>query len=361
MSNNLEFIKEKYQDINFPTAFGGINRFHNELKKTFPEKKITLEEIKSALKELPLYELQIPRKEKFQRRAIKRPPGAGISFQADLAYLPNHKRMPYGLILVDQYSKYIYLEPLKKKTGPAVKSALDKIIEENNLFKINQISCDRGTEFIAIKKYFKEKNIGFFFLEGKGKAFLAENGIKRFKRVLFQVMRNGKKILWPDIYKNVLKQINSRPLKSLGGKSPEEVNSPFEDIESKNFVENKNIEKSGPIFKIGELVFLELSKNIGEKDYDLNRGPIARIKNIDKSAKPYMYELETIETKKPLSRKYYGYELKYAPGLRDMPHQIEKVLNTRRKNKRKEYQVVYEGSRYVLLLNIIYIYIYIYT
>ena len=348
MSNNFEFIKEKYQDINFPTAFGGINRFYNELKKKFPEKKITLKQVQDSVKELPLYELQIPRKEKFQRRVIKRPPGAGISFQADLAYLPNHKKMPYALILVDQYSKYIYLEPLKKKTGPVVKDALNKIIEKNSLFKINQISCDRGTEFIAIKKYFKEKNIGFFFLEGKGKAFLAENAIKRFKRVLFQVIRNGKNVLWPDVYEKVLKQINSRPLRSLGDKSPLEINSPFDDVESKNFVKEKEVTKTGPLFEVGELVFLELAKNLGEKDYDLNRGPIVRIKDIDKSAKPYMYELETVEERKPLKRKYYGYELKYAPSLRDMPHQIEKVFNTRRKNKRREYQVVYEGSRYLV-------------
>ena len=141
---NTEFIKSKYIDINFPGALGGLNIFLGQLKKAYPDKNFTLQQVKTAVKQIPLYQLQIQRKEKFTRRVIKRPSGAGISFQSDIMYLPNHKNYPYGLVLVDQYSRFIYLEPLKKKSGPAVQLALEKIIESNKLFKINAIGCDRG-------------------------------------------------------------------------------------------------------------------------------------------------------------------------------------------------------------------------
>ena len=345
----VDFIKAKYQDLSFPGAFGGTVRFLKELKKRYPEKKLTLQQVKNAVRQIPLYSLQVQRKEKFRRRVIKRPPGAGICFQADVIYLPNHRNYPYGLVLVDQYSRYIYLEPLKKKTGPAVQNALDKIIDENNLFKIKTIGSDRGTEFIYVKKYFKQKGISFFFLEQKPKASLAENAVKRIKKVLYIAMRSGRNALWPDIYKEVISQINSRPLKVLGDKSPADVNSPFDDVESRNFVEEKVVTSTGPVFHEGDLVFLELPKTLGEKDYDIARAPIARIKSVDKSANPYMYELETIDGK-PMSRKYYGNELKYAHQIRDMPHQIEKIFKTRRKNRKREYQVTFEGSRYVCSL-----------
>ena len=345
----LKFIRKTYENLNFPGALGGINRYLNELKKRFPEKNITLKEVKKALKELPMYELHVPRKEKFQRRVIKRPPGAGIKFEIDVVYLPNHKRFPYGLILVDQYSRYIYLEPIKKKTRLAVQNALDKIIEENKLFKIGQISADSGLEFKSVEKYFKKKGISFFFMKQKPKASLAENAVKRLKRVLFLAMRQGKNILWPDIYKKVLEQINSRPLKVLKNRSPKEVNSPFDDVESREFVEEKAVKKTGPIFTEGELVFIELPKTLGEKDYDIARATIVRVKEVDKRENPYMYVLETIEGK-TLSRKYYGYEIRHSPSLRDMPNQIEKVFKTRRKNKKKEYLVSFEGKRYIYII-----------
>ena len=183
---------------------------------------------------------------------------------------------------------------------------------------------------------------------------MAENAIKRFKRVLFLALRQGKNVLWPNIYQSILDQINSRRLKSLTNKAPEQVNSPFDDIESKNFVEEKNVNRTGPIFKTNDLVFIDLPKTLGEKDYDLARATIARIREVDKSAKPYMYVLETIEGNK-LARKYYGYELKFSPFLRQMPNQIEKVFKTRRKNRKREYQVSFEGKRYA------YVYVYIYN
>ena len=169
-NNNKKFIQDLYERLDFPGALGGIQRFHDELKTRFPEKNISLNDVKNALREVPLYELHIPRKEKFQRRAIKRPAGAGISFQADIIYLPKHKGYKYGVILVDLYSRYIYMKPLKNKTANATRDALENIIEENNLFKMKQISSDKGKEFLAIQKYFKEKGIGFFFLGGATKA-----------------------------------------------------------------------------------------------------------------------------------------------------------------------------------------------
>ena len=357
MDNNKELIKKEYQSLEFPGALGGINRFLRELKKAYPDKNITLKQVKQAVEEIPIYNLHVQRRKKFKRRVIKRPPGAGICFQSDIIYLPNHKNCPYGLVLVDQYSRFIYLEPLKRKSGPAVQNALNKIIEENKLFKIKTIGSDRGTEYIYMKKFLKEKGIGLFFLENSPKASLAESSVKRIKKVMFLAMRQGKKILWPDIYQKVINQLNSRPLKVLGNKSPSEVNSPFDDIESKEFVEDKKVEQTGPIFAVGDLVFIELPKNLGEKEYDIARGVIARVKEVDKSAKPYMYKLESTEGKQ-LSRKYYGNELRRAPALRNIDKQIEKVFNSRRKNKKREYLVKFEGSRWDIFKILKYLYAY---
>ena len=202
-----------------------------------------------------------------------------------------------------------------------------------------------------MKTYLKKRGIGLFYLESKTKASLCENAIKKIKRVLFLKMRLGKNVLWPDIYEKAINQLNIRPMKVLGNLSPKQVNSPFDDIESRKYVEDKEITQPGPIYEKGDLVFLELPKNIGEKDYDLSRAVIARVREVDKSAKPYMYKLETT-TGKNISKKYYGMELKLSPSLRGMKKQIEKVFKSRRKNKKREYLIQYEGDRFDYIFRI---------
>ena len=54
----------------------------------------------------------------------------------------------YFLLLIDVFSRHIYVEPLKKKDGPTVGLALEKIfaiIEEKNT-KIQQFQTDQGDQ-----------------------------------------------------------------------------------------------------------------------------------------------------------------------------------------------------------------------
>ena len=264
-------------------------------------------------------------------------------------YLPRARSFPYALILVDLLSQYVLIEPLKKKTAENVRKALEKIITENDLIKISTISSDSGTEFTANISYFKKQGIKWFLLKSEVKASLAELSIRIFKSYLYKMLRLNPGTMWINIYKKVESQMNMRALKSLGGRSPAELFSPMADVSKKNkLYENQRTKNVtiGPIFKMNDLVFIDIKKNVNDKGYDIQRGAIKRVTHVDKSSKPYVYTLGHLDSDKNLPRVYYGAELRKAPKLRAIPKQIDKIFDSRRQNKKREFLVSFYGSDY---------------
>ena len=190
--------------------------------------------------------------------------------------------------------------------------------------------------------------IKWFFLRGLNKAALAEAYIGIFKKLLYKLIRFYKGKSWLQLYNDAVNQINNRPLKKLGGKSPAEVNSPYEDVTSKDYV-GKNLQEDKPsikedILEEGSLVLIDLQKDPDLRSYDLQRGEIKTIKEIDRSLHPYTYVLEDLHNGDTLPRRYYRRELKKVSKLRNIPHEIEKIHKSRRKNRRKEFLVSFYKS-----------------
>ena len=226
--------------------------------------------------------------------------------------------------------------------------------------KISTVGTDQGTEFTANSQYFKKTyNIKWFWLKGKTKAALAENRIKTLKNVLYKVIRSRPKAQWAKIYPEIVEQLNIRPLKALKNRAPADLVSIFEDVRSRPLLTSSTSTETATAptsktsskkkrfsqkFKLGDLVFLETPSSVNERGFDLQRAVISRIRNVDKSAFPYLYSLENLEGE-PLSRKYYERELRRAPKLRNIPRQIEHVFDSRRKNKRREYLISFYNSK----------------
>ena len=261
-------------------------------------------------------------------------------------YLPRIHGFRYGLLMVDQFSNYIYVKPLKTKTAESVRKAIDTIIEENELFKINTIASDMGKEYQGNVTYYKKKNIKWFFLKEPHKSFLAEGYVKIFKQVLYKVIRVSKGKPWTSFCQDVVDQINGRPLRKLKGKSPAQINSPFSDIEMRDEFRAQDGKKTESGIKTnvlpeGTLVFINLPSESDLRSYDLQRAEIKRVKKVDTSDLPHRYTLEDLEQENTLERKYYLAELKEVSKVRNIKNEIKRIYKSRRKNKRKEFLVSY--------------------
>ena len=121
-----------------------------------------------------LYE---PVTRKFQRRRVN---GNAIdeSWAADLidlqAFSKDNNGIKYLLTVIDIFSKFVLIVPLKRKTGQEVASTFSKILMER---RPNKTWVDRGREF-----YNKDvqKLVELYFTENEEKSCV----IERFNRTI---------------------------------------------------------------------------------------------------------------------------------------------------------------------------------
>jgi len=221
-----EEIAEKYRDINFPGAFSGARNFQMFLKTDLNE-EIDLKRIYNILKKQPFYVIS----QKPIRRFPRRPywvPGFGILMQSDIACMFEKNGFKYFLVLIDVFSRHLYVEALKDKTAATVKKVFQKIFSSFTS-PITKIETDEGGEFTGLKPFFKKEKIIFNIKTGTNKANFAEHAIYLIKKRLYMIMRSKISTDWPTFLPSVVEALNEKPLKKLGNFSPSEINNELDD------------------------------------------------------------------------------------------------------------------------------------
>ena len=86
-----------------------------------------------------------------------------------------NKGIKYLLCVIDLYSKYVFVIPLKDKKGISILNAFDKIIKQYNR-KPNKIWVDQGGEFYnnIFKKWLSDNDIIMYSTYNEGKSVVAE-------------------------------------------------------------------------------------------------------------------------------------------------------------------------------------------
>ena len=85
------------------------------------------------------------------------------------------------LCVIDNFSNYAQVIPLKDKKGIIIANAFQKILKESN-HKPNKIWVDKGSEFYnrSMKSWLEKNGIDIYSTHSKGKSVVAE----RFYRTL---------------------------------------------------------------------------------------------------------------------------------------------------------------------------------
>ena len=79
-----------------------------------------------------------------------------------------NKGFRFLLCVIDIFSKYAWVVPLKDKKGITITNAFQKILKESNR-KLNKIWVDKGREFYnsSIKKWLKDNNIKMYSIHNE--------------------------------------------------------------------------------------------------------------------------------------------------------------------------------------------------
>ena len=110
---------------------------------------------------------------------------------ADLADMSNlslqNSKIKFLLCVIDIYSKYAWVVPLKNKTGNEVRSAIMKIFKER---KPEKIWADRGREFYNkdVETLMDKNNVDLYSTFNEGKSVVAERFIRTLKEKLYWEM-----------------------------------------------------------------------------------------------------------------------------------------------------------------------------
>ena len=78
--------------------------------------------------------------------------------------------------VVDIFSKYAWVIPLKDKNGVSIVDAFQKILDDSNR-KPSKIWVDKGSEFYndSLKKWLKDNDIKMHSIHNEGKSFVARD------------------------------------------------------------------------------------------------------------------------------------------------------------------------------------------
>ena len=100
----------------------------------------------------------------------------------------NNKGIKYILCVIDLYSKYAFVVPLKDKKGISIVNAFNKILKQSER-KPNKIWIDQGGEFYnnVFKKWLSDNDIIMHSTYNEGKSVVAEKFIRTLKNKLYKL------------------------------------------------------------------------------------------------------------------------------------------------------------------------------
>ena len=100
-----------------------------------------------------------------------------------------NKEIRFLLCVIDIFSKYAWVVPLKDKKGVSIVAAFQSILKQSNR-KPKKIWVDKGSEFCnaSFKKWLQENDIVMYSTHNEGKYVVAERFIRTTKNKIYKYM-----------------------------------------------------------------------------------------------------------------------------------------------------------------------------
>ena len=184
---------------------------------------------------------------------------------ADMQLISKYnKGIRYVLCVIDLYSKYAWVFPLKDKKGVSIFNEFQSILKKSNR-KPNKICVDQGSQFYnnVFKKFLKDNYIIIYSTYNEGKSVLAERFIRTLKNRIYKHMTALSKNVYFDVLDYIIDECNNTHHKTIKMK-------PI-DVEDNSFaVYNEESSEKDPKFKVGNYVRISKFKNVFAKGYTPN-------------------------------------------------------------------------------------------
>ena len=184
---------------------------------------------------------------------------------ADMQLISKYnKRIRYLLCVIDLFSKYAWVVPLKDKKGVTIVNAFQSILNISKR-KPNKIWTDQGSEFYnkSFKKMLEDNDIKMYSTHNEGNSVVAERFIRVLKNKIYKHMTLVSKNVYYCVLDDIIDMYNNTYHRTTEMK-------PI-DVKHDSFAEyNEKSNEKDPKFKIGDHVRISKYKNIFAKGYNPN-------------------------------------------------------------------------------------------
>ena len=289
-------------------------------------------------------ELHRPVRRKFQKRKVFAKTIDDI-WSADLIEMvplaKYNKGYKYLLMIIDVFSKYGWIMPVKAKTGAAVSAAFEKVFETSGRVP-SKLWVDKGREFYnaTVQQLLKKKGVSMYSTENEEKSSIVERWNRTIKRNMWKYFTANNTHKYIDILPELVEKYNKtyhRSIKTTPIKASKPNN--FNHVFKALYGNMKQLERK-PKFKVGDRVRITKKKKTFEKGFTTNWSEELFIITKVKITKPPTYEIEDLNGK-PIQGTFYEQELQKS---KQSSYRVEKVLKRRKaKNGQKEVYVKWKG------------------
>ena len=211
-------LRDKTFNIAKNPKYDGYQRWLASMVYKFFDKKTKGSGVTLANKSIPqneqlAEELHKPIIRKFKKREIYSAFKDNI-WAADLADMQLISKFNKGfrflLCVIDIYSKYVWVVPLKDKKGVSIVNAFQSILNKSNR-KPNKIWLDNGSEFYnnSMKSWLEKKDIKMYSTNNEGKSVVAERFIRTIKNKIYKHMTLVSKNVYIDKLDDIVNEYNN--------------------------------------------------------------------------------------------------------------------------------------------------------
>ena len=338
-----EYLTQLYYNPKRSGALGGVERLYRDVKKD-GKYDISRAQLKKWLMKQDTYTLHKPARRHYKRNRII-VGGIDELWQMDLADMQTmaaeNDGYRYLLVCIDVFSKYLWVIPLKNKTGPALVTAFKKILESDR--KPEKIQTDQGTEFFNehFKELMKKEEIHLYNTYNETKASVVERVIRTLKTRMWRYFTAKKTMRYIDILQDLVDSYNRSKHRSIQKKPINVTQKNEREVWHTLYGER---EKEGPVkykFEVGDQVRISKMKRRFEKGYLPNFSKEIFTVSQQIPRHPPVYKLKDYDQEE-LSGTFYNEKLQKVIKEDDV-YEVEKVLKTCGKGKNKEVLVKWLG------------------
>ena len=175
-----------------------------------------------------------------------------------------NKGFRFLLCVIDIFSKYSWVAPLKDKKCVSIVNTFQSILKDSNR-KPNKIWVDKGSEFHnnSFKKWLQDNDTAMYSTHNEGKSVVAERFIRTLQNKTYKHMTSISKNVHIDKLDDIVNEYSNTYHRTIKIK-------PI-DVKDNTYINIcKEVNDKDPKFKVGDHVRISKYKSIFTKGYTPN-------------------------------------------------------------------------------------------